>query len=172
MEILFGVIPLNDSHNRSFSHDLHLIIGQPGNNRKGYDDPAARKTIPAGGEPCASCCQCSRHGVRSPDSCIQNLYIQHVKKSAASRHSQRLLRTRRRPPPVCWRPEQIRRCCQWDQTPASAQELILLIDSGSCTSQIARHCVHVGVDSRFSETAKILLRISVVTVGFPQQANG
>lgn len=29
---------------------------------------------------------------------------------------------------------------------------------------IARHCVHVGLDSRFSETAKILLRISVVTV--------
>ena len=49
METLFGVIPLNDSHNRSFSHDLHLIIGQPGNNRKGYDDPAARKTIPADG---------------------------------------------------------------------------------------------------------------------------
>jgi hypothetical protein len=45
----FGVIPLNDSHNRSFSHDLHLIIGQPENNRKGYDYPPARKTIPADG---------------------------------------------------------------------------------------------------------------------------
>jgi hypothetical protein len=30
--------------------------------------------------------------------------------------------------------------------------------------QIARHCVHVGLDSRFSDSAKILLRISVVTV--------
>jgi hypothetical protein len=41
MEIPFGVIPPNDSHNRSFSRDLHLIIGQPGKNKKGYDYPAA-----------------------------------------------------------------------------------------------------------------------------------
>jgi hypothetical protein len=36
MEILFGVIPPNDSHNSSFSRDLHLIIGQPGKNKYDY----------------------------------------------------------------------------------------------------------------------------------------
>jgi hypothetical protein len=115
-------------------------------------------------EPCASRCQCSRHGVRSPDSCTQNLYIQHVKKSAASRHSQRLLHTRRRLPPCVLAPGTDPSLLPVGSNPGERVSTDPSDWQWKLQYQIARHCVQVGLVSRFSETAKILLRISVVTV--------
>src|ERR1700730_17079243 len=98
---------------------------------EGHNCPAAlslktgkrfRRTV----APYASSCQCSEQRVRSPDSCTQNLCIQHAKRSAGSKRNWRLLRTGKRLSPECQRGEQIRRCCRWversDRRPQRARK--------------------------------------------------
>src|SRR5260370_9555125 len=79
-------------------------LGIRENKEGGHDCPAPQalkteKRFQQMVAPCASSCQCSRLGVRSPDSCTQNLGIQHPKRSTPSNRNWRLLRTGQRPPP-------------------------------------------------------------------------
>ena len=118
--------------------------------------------------PYASSCQCARTRVRSPDSCTQNLCIRHAKRNAASRHNQRRHRTGRRLLPECSRREEIRRCCRWDQRSDRPPSERVRFDPSNgqwkVHHQIACDGVHVGADSGFSETAKIVLSIPAETV--------
>src|SRR6267143_1666875 len=124
MDTLFGVTPFG------FRQTIFITNPPPPTSRdlwaageeevEGRNCPAAlslktgkrfRRTV----APYASSCQCSKRRVRSPDSCTQNLCIQHAKRSAASKHNWPLLRTGKPLSPECQRREQIRHCCRWDE---------------------------------------------------------
>jgi len=167
-------IPPNDFHNKSFPHELQLIIGQPGKTRGGYDYRAAqarlkmedyssgwlRRVRPAVGAQgresevrilvhktsiFGAQGQVSRQGIIGAAAVQEGA----PSLSAGAGH----------------RPARIAGGIK-EQTAAPSQHLGTHPHDGQWKvhHQIARDRVRVGLDSGFSETTKILLRISVETI--------